>query len=73
MVITQKYFDDEYFTDWQNKYKEAQSDLNNREMRMQQCICDLEQDMELLGVTGVEDQLQDDVALTIESIRHAGI
>lgn len=29
--------------------------------------------MELLGVTGVEDKLQDEVALTIESLRGAGI
>src|SRR3569833_2589926 len=29
--------------------------------------------MELLGVTGVEDKLQDDVQLTIESLREAGI
>lgn len=29
--------------------------------------------MELLGVTGVEDRLQDDVAVVIESLRNAGI
>ena len=29
--------------------------------------------MELLGITGVEDKLQDEVALTIESLRSAGI
>jgi magnesium-transporting ATPase (P-type) len=29
--------------------------------------------MELLGVTGVEDRLQDDVALVIESLRNAGV
>ena len=29
--------------------------------------------MELLGVTGVEDRLQDDVAVVIESLRNAGV
>jgi len=29
--------------------------------------------MELLGVTGVEDRLQDNVAVVIESLRNAGI
>jgi magnesium-transporting ATPase (P-type) len=29
--------------------------------------------MELLGITGVEDKLQDDVAMTIEKLRQAGI
>jgi phospholipid-translocating ATPase len=37
------------------------------------CIEELESDMELLGVTGVEDKLQDEVADTIESLRSAGI
>ena len=40
---------------------------------MRQCIDELEEEMELLGVTGVEDKLQDDVALTIENLRSAGI
>ena len=50
---------------------------------MAKCIEELEQDMELLGVTGVEgslmlfiasiDKLQDEVAITIESLRMAGI
>jgi len=29
--------------------------------------------MELLGITGVEDKLQNEVAITIESLRAAGI
>lgn len=33
----------------------------------------LEEEMEYLGVTGVEDKLQNDVMLTIESLRSAGI
>lgn len=40
---------------------------------MMQCILELEQDMELLAVTGVEDRLQDNVAIVIESLRKAGI
>ena len=34
---------------------------------------ELEEGMELLAITGVEDKLQDEVALTIESLRSAGI
>ena len=29
--------------------------------------------MEFIGITGVEDKLQDDVAHTIENLRNAGI
>ena len=34
---------------------------------------ELENEMELLGITGVEDKLQDEVALTIEKLRQAGM
>jgi phospholipid-translocating ATPase len=47
--------------------------MNNREASIARCIEELEFEMELLGVTGVEDKLQDEVALTIESLRGAGI
>ena len=33
----------------------------------------LEKDMDLVGITGVEDKLQDDVAATIEALRMGGI
>jgi phospholipid-translocating ATPase len=33
----------------------------------------LEEEMDLIGITGVEDRLQDDVAVTIEALRMAGI
>ncbi|KAH8914461.1 phospholipid-transporting ATPase, partial [Atractiella rhizophila] len=33
----------------------------------------LERDLELLGVTGVEDKLQEDVKMTLELLRNAGI
>jgi phospholipid-translocating ATPase len=33
----------------------------------------LEHDLELLGLTGVEDKLQDDVKSTLELLRNAGI
>lgn len=47
--------------------------MNDREGAVQACVNEMEEDMDLLGVTGVEDKLQDEVALTIESLRGAGI
>jgi len=40
---------------------------------MRKVLSSLENEMELLGITGVEDKLQDNVAATIESLRLAGI
>lgn len=45
------------FYEWEHKYREAQADLNNREELVDKVISELELDMELLGVTGVEDKL----------------
>ena len=45
-------------------------DRNSKVMAVQES---LERDMELLCVTGVEDQLQDGVRSTLELLRNAGI
>jgi phospholipid-translocating ATPase len=55
------------------KYNEARASLGDRETLMTECIEELETEMELLGITGVEDKLQDEVADTIEALRGAGI
>lgn len=47
--------------------------MQDRQKKTQECIETLEHDMELLGVTGVEDKLQVNVQQTIESLRSAGI
>lgn len=56
-----------------DRYNEAKADLNNRREAVARVVNELENDMELLGVTGVEDKLQDNVAATVESLRSAGI
>jgi magnesium-transporting ATPase (P-type) len=40
---------------------------------MTECVEKLEVDLELLGITGVEDRLQDEVADTIQTLRSAGV
>lgn len=40
---------------------------------MNEAIESIEEDMDYLGVTGVEDKLQDDVMKTIETLKSAGI
>jgi magnesium-transporting ATPase (P-type) len=54
-------------------YKEASSRIRNREKAIQGVLHELESDLEFLGVTGVEDKLQNNVQLTIESLKSAGI
>jgi magnesium-transporting ATPase (P-type) len=73
LVISMKSLTEKQYEDWSRKYTEAKADLNDRERLVQLCIEELEQDMDLIGVTGVEDRLQDNVAVVIESLRNAGI
>ena len=42
LVISQKIISDEYFAQWQKKYKAAQADLNNREEMVSRAISELE-------------------------------
>lgn len=48
-------------------------DMYNKEDRMDKALASIENALEFLGVTGVEDKLQDDVLETIEKFRGAGI
>ena len=73
LVICQKVISEEQFEEWKKEYNEAQASLQNRDALVQEVIEQLEENMELLGVTGVEDKLQKDVQITIESFRNAGI
>jgi magnesium-transporting ATPase (P-type) len=47
--------------------------LKNREQHVLRVQATLEEDMDYLGVTGVEDKLQKNVESTIESLKSAGV
>ncbi|KAL8271699.1 hypothetical protein Esti_004375 [Eimeria stiedai] len=55
------------------KYEAARRQMHQRERRTRREIERLEQDLLLLGLTGVEDKLQQGVPETLDSLRHAGI
>ena len=73
LVIAQKVLEKEKILDWLTRYKQMSEDLNTNEDKLFDMLVDLESDMELLGVTGVEDKLQEDVDITLEKLRNAGI
>jgi P-type E1-E2 ATPase len=56
------------------RYHEAETSIHDRNTRKQEVVesC-LESDLELLGLTGVEDKLQDGVRNTLELMRNAGL
>ena len=53
--------------------RNAEQDLKNREIEEEKCIVNFEQNMNLLGITAVEDLLQKDVRNCINHLREAGL
>ncbi|KAK4053617.1 putative aminophospholipid-translocase [Microbotryomycetes sp. JL221] len=74
LVIAKKKLSQQHWNQFKQSLKESKILLNDRNYSIQKVISKfLEKDLELLGVTGVEDKLQDDVKMTIELLRNAGI
>ena len=73
LVITQKYLKESDYMIWRKMYDDAQTLLQNRDQAVRKVVEQLENEMEFLGVTGVEDKLQEDVCQTLESLKQAGI
>jgi len=73
LVLTQKIIPQEDFDQWNNEYNEALTSMENRKEKISQTVSKLENNMDFLCVTGVEDLLQDEVASTIDNLRNAGM
>jgi phospholipid-translocating ATPase len=74
LVIGRKSLSEKLYESFREKYEEASASMLNRDAEMQKIISHyLESDLELLGLTGVEDKLQKDVKSSIELLRNAGI
>lgn len=74
LVIGRKRLSQGQYQDFSTSYKQASLSLHNRDTRMAKVAQEyLEQNLELLGVTGVEDKLQKDVKPSLELLRNAGV
>ena len=74
LVVGRKRLSLKEYQEFSAKYHEASLAIGGREAGMQAVVSQyLERDLELLGVTGVEDKLQKDVKPSLELLRNAGI
>lgn len=74
LVVGRKKLSYQQYQEFSAKHKEAAMSIGGREAGMQKVVAMyLESDLELLGVTGVEDKLQRDVKPSLELLRNAGI
>lgn len=59
--------------DFEEKIMFAEQSMTQREKKVKKCLADLEKNLNLIGVTAVEDLLQESVRDCIEHIREARI
>ncbi|XP_037661591.1 probable phospholipid-transporting ATPase IIB isoform X6 [Choloepus didactylus] len=73
LVVAKKSLTEEQYQDFESRYSQAKLSLHDRALKVAAVVESLEREMELLCLTGVEDQLQADVRPTLEMLRNAGI
>ncbi|KAI5310835.1 putative aminophospholipid-translocase [Ascosphaera atra] len=74
LVVGRKRLSPEHYQAFSQNYKEASLAFQGRDTRMANVMNEyLENNLELLGITGVEDKLQKDVKASLELLRDAGV
>ena len=74
LVVGRRKLSTEQYESFAGSYKEASLALSQRDAGMAAVVGKhLEHNLELLGVTGVEDRLQKDVKSSLELLRNAGV
>ncbi|RVX68077.1 hypothetical protein B0A52_08216 [Exophiala mesophila] len=74
LVVGRKRLSATQYATFSSEYSDAAVALHDRDRGMASVIqSHLEHDLELLGVTGVEDRLQKDVKPSLELLRNAGV
>ena len=58
LVLGTKLLDPDWFHDWDTRYEEAKGALSQRDERLAALGREVEQDLELVGATAIEDKLQ---------------
>lgn len=59
LVFTQKYLTKSLYKQFETQLKDAQTSLTKRDLLTKKALELIEQDMELIGISGVQDKLQE--------------
>lgn len=74
LVLGRKRLSAEQYRQFDSRYTQAQLNTSNRNEAVTAVIAsELERELEVLALTGVEDKLQEDVKPTLELLRNAGL
>ncbi|XP_050086048.1 phospholipid-transporting ATPase ID isoform X3 [Anopheles aquasalis] len=73
LVLAERRLSKEFYESWLVRQREAALSMDAREDKLSAIYEEIECDMELIGVTAIEDKLQDGVPQTIANLQLAGI
>ena len=73
LLIAYKIINEEEYIKWNTDLKSCEMNLMKKAKLVDKCYDKIEQELELIGATIVEDKLQDKVPETIKDLRMAGI
>ncbi|KAJ3001812.1 UNVERIFIED_CONTAM: putative aminophospholipid-translocase [Siphonaria sp. JEL0065] len=74
LVVARRRLSEDEFQQFDESYTRAMVDVSfSRGDKIKAAMRGIERDLELLGLTGVEDKLQEDVKITLELLRNAGL
>ncbi|XP_015596375.1 phospholipid-transporting ATPase ID isoform X2 [Cephus cinctus] len=73
LCLSVRDLDESFFNNWKQRHQEAALSPDNRDDKLDAIYEEIEKGMTLLGVTAIEDKLQDGVPQTIANLGLAGI
>ncbi|KAL0482155.1 phospholipid-transporting ATPase IIB [Acrasis kona] len=73
LVFAKKTITQSEYEDFNAQYNAAKTTLTDRQANVERVRSSIEYDMTLIGVTGVEDLLQQHVQISLENLRNGGI
>ncbi|XP_055409476.1 LOW QUALITY PROTEIN: phospholipid-transporting ATPase IK [Bubalus kerabau] len=73
LCLACKEVDEEVYEEWRQRHQEASILLQNRAQALHQVYEEMEQSLQLLGATAIEDRLQDGVLETIKCLKQGNI
>ncbi|KDD73748.1 hypothetical protein H632_c1873p0, partial [Helicosporidium sp. ATCC 50920] len=73
LLLGTRIIDEREYQGWDARYQEAASSFQDRDARMDALGAELERELELVGVTAIEDKLQDGVPAAVSTLLAAGM
>lgn len=73
LVFSQRIIDDDFLNGWLSKHREAEASLTDRDELVADSAAKIECQLDIIGVSGIEDKLQPQIQESIQWLRKAGI